>query len=176
MTDEQESPPDHIEGGENIPSEDQANVQAMAYWDRVIEDMEATATELADAGWDTLELHPGDVHVLPDSEDPGLDLLVGDDEFGTLEDLFEDGLSLTETEVLRASTEGMQYVVAVMKDPEMEWAVLAPLYYRIADPDVGTMFDRARASETFCTRLRTLMGDRIDIEHDDPTLFEPAEQ
>jgi hypothetical protein len=176
MSNGEDSRRERGENAQNVPREDQANVQAMAYWDRVIEDMEATAAEFADAGWETLELHPGDVHVLSESEDPGLDLLIGDDEFETLEELFESGLSLTETEVLRASTEGMQYVVTVSKDPEMEWTILTPLYYRIADPDVGTMFDRARTSGQICIRLRTLTGDYIDVHHDDLSLFEPDDE
>ncbi|MFC6725160.1 hypothetical protein ACFQE1_12435 [Halobium palmae] len=38
---------------------------ALDAWERVVDDMEATAAEYREEGWETLELHPGDVTPIP---------------------------------------------------------------------------------------------------------------
>ncbi|WP_440010384.1 DUF7529 family protein [Halomicrococcus sp. SG-WS-1] len=50
-----------------------ANTRAMEFWDEVVEDMEATAAEYEDAGWDALLLHPGDVTPVVYTDDEGAD-------------------------------------------------------------------------------------------------------
>jgi hypothetical protein len=50
-----------------------ANTRAMAFWDEVVDDMEATAAEYEEAGWDALLLHPGDVTPVVYTDDEGAD-------------------------------------------------------------------------------------------------------
>lgn len=154
--------------------EDLANQAAMDNWDRVVADMEATAAEYEEAGWDTLQLHPGDVAVLgEDDRGPGFDVVIPDPEYADLADVFASGAAVDETTVYRASLSGVTYLVVVLQHADGT-AVLVPLYYRIGDGDVEAAFRRADAGEEFRLRLRTLTGDQVVVGHDEYELFAPA--
>ena len=162
--------------GNPDPDEEMPNQAAMANWDAVVADMEATAAEYEDEGWETLQIHPGDVAVL-DGEDgrgPGFDVVVPDPEFEALAEIFESGTDVEETAVFRASVESMTYLVLVLQHADGT-AVLVPAYYRVGDPGVEAAFRRAEATGEFRTRLRTLTHDQIVVSHEDPSLFAPAE-
>jgi hypothetical protein len=118
------------------------------FWDDTIADMEATAEEFREAGWETVELHPGAVTPLPSGETEdgyvdervGLDVLVPGNEFeavteavGGFEGEEGDAASYTEYEAFRAQQDGVVFLVVAMKAPATETAVLIPLYYKIQD-------------------------------------------
>lgn len=126
-------------------------------WDDTIADMEATAAEFREEGWETVELHPGAVTTLPAGEtedgyiDPriGLDVLVPGNEFGAVKEAVggvenaaegdgEAPTAETETEydeyeVFRAQSGEVVFLVVVMKSEETGQAVLVPLYYDAKD-------------------------------------------
>jgi hypothetical protein len=171
---------DATEAGQ--PEDVLAHQPEMDTWETVIEDMEATAAEYEDQGWETLQIHPGDVAVLGDHQgregeeiagSPGLDLIVPDDEFRLLADLLEDGFGVENVEVYRADEPDMAYIVTVMEDPDRETAVLAPAYYLHSDPDFQSTIETARDEGVFHTRLRQLTGNAVIIGHEDPELFAP---
>lgn len=56
----------------------------MEFWDTFIEDVEATAEEYRESGWDVLELHPGDIAPQPDPLHQSM--TAADEEEETLED------------------------------------------------------------------------------------------
>lgn len=105
-------------------------------WEDVIADMEATAEEYREAGWETLECHPGDVTPLPNRESTaepdrlGLDVLLPGDEFRELEDLVADG-EFSQYDAYRAAESDTVFLVIAMKAPDAGVAVLFPLYYSI---------------------------------------------
>jgi len=154
--------------------EDLANRAAMEHWDAVVADLEATAAEYAEAGWETLQIHPGDVAVLEgaDGPGPGFDVLVPDPEFADLAAVFEAGGEVDETTVYRASVESMTYLVVVLQHTGGT-AVLVPVYYRVGDGTVEAAVRRARETGEWLTRLRTLTDDEIVVGHGDPDLFAP---
>jgi len=158
------------------PDRPMANQAAMANWETVIEDMDATAAEYEAAGWDTLQIHPGDVAVLDGEGDvgPGFDVVVPDPEFADLVAVFADGTEVDEVSVFKAAVESVTYLVVVLEHAA-ETAVLVPCYYRIGDGAVETAFRRATATGEFRTRLRTLTGDEVVVGHEDPDLFAPPE-
>lgn len=147
--------------------------QDIDYWEAVIDDMEVTAAEYREAGWDVVELHPGDVAVL-DGEQHGFDVLVPDDEFEQLQATVSETV-LDDTEIYRAEQGGFAFVLAVIFDDSSEIAICCPLYY-----DIQRAIDlRDGQSDQIATRIRTLSSDQaITISHDDPAPFfeEPTDE
>ncbi|MFT4890867.1 MAG: hypothetical protein ACI9YT_001788 [Halobacteriales archaeon] len=151
--------------------------RVLGVWDDVLEDMEATAEEYRDEGWQVLEIHPGDV-ASPDGEEGGrwgLDVLVPDDEFEELEHLIEvEEFAFDESEVYRATGQGLVLLVVAILDHDTEVAVLFPAYY---DVNQGrTMIERATGAGEMHTHLRPLdLENVVTFTHDDPSLFMPPE-
>ena len=119
-------------------------------WEDTIADMEATAAEFRDAGWETVELHPGAVTPLPAGETNegyadervGLDVLVPGNEFDAVKQAVggldgEEGtaVSYDEYEAFRAEADSVVFVVVAMKSEEAGTTVLIPLYYKLDEAD-----------------------------------------
>lgn len=111
-------------------------------WQDTINDMEATAAELREAGWETVELHPGAVTPLPrletdegyEDERTGFDVLVPGNEFSATQAAV-DGVDFEEYEAYNAQTDGIVFAVVVMKADAAQRAVLVPIYYRVDDAE-----------------------------------------
>ena len=175
---DEEGPPEELD--EMPPGEKETFgmvSRVLGVWDDVLEDMEATAREYRDAGWQVLEIHPGDV-ASPDGEGGGrwgLDVLVPDDEFEELEHLIEvEEFAFDESEVYRATGQGLVLFVVAILDHDTEVAVLFPAYY---DVNQGrTMIERAVRAGEMRTHLRPLdLENVVTFTHDDPSLFTPPE-
>lgn len=139
-------------------------------WEAVIEEMEATAADLREEGWEIVELHPGDVAVFgEDAEFAGFDVLVPDNEFDRLEEI-DASADLQETEVYRAESGQFVYTLVVTLDSNRMVGLCCPLYYdqqQLSQLPSGT-------DEQLATYIRTLSEDRgLVITHDDPSLFIP---
>lgn len=146
--------------------------QVVGYWEAVIDDMEATATEYREAGWDVVELHPGDVAVL-DDEQHGFDVLVPDNEFEKLETVI-DNAAFEDTRIFFAEDDGIAFVLTVVLDSEREIAVCCPLYYDLQD--VNDLQKQADTQDQLDAHIRTLSNDRsVTLSHEDPDLFFPEE-
>jgi hypothetical protein len=106
-------------------------------WDRVIEDMAATAEEYRDDGWTVVECHPGDVTAVGDEdaehEDArtGIDVLVPDDEFERAAAAVDGPGEFDEVDVFRAEREGVVFFVAALENAAAESAILVPAYYSV---------------------------------------------
>ncbi len=146
--------------------------KAMGRWDEVIADMEATAAEYEEAGYDTIQLHPGDVTVVgPDHGTPRLDVLVPDNEHAELERVFED-LTFEDTSVFRTREGSMVYLL-VVEEAREGVAVLYPAYYSTAEDGVTAALEHAAETGRFRSVVRRLQGDPFVFEHDDPAPFVP---
>jgi hypothetical protein len=145
-------------------------------WEGVVEDMEATAAEYREDGWETLELHPGDVTALPSVEERkdeqfGLDVLVPGDEYEAVSELV-DGTEFDEYDVFRAQQGCVVFLVLVTKSTATKQAVLTPLYYAVEDAQL--MLDRARDEDVLYTHVRPLSDDeRVTFTQEDPELLFP---
>ncbi|MFC4358022.1 hypothetical protein ACFO0N_08690 [Halobium salinum] len=147
-------------------------------WERVVDDMEATAAEYREDGWETLELHPGDVTPIPGTRDQpptapgedaaggeavdlpedtfGLDALLPGDEFEAVSEAIESA-TFDEFEVFRADSGGVVFLVLAMLAPDADRAVLLPLYY--ATGDATAMARRAREAGEMRVVVRPLSDD-----------------
>ena len=149
--------------------------RVLGVWDDVLEDMESTAEEYRDEGWEVLTIHPGDV-ASPDGKQGGrwgIDVLVPDDEFEELEHLIQvEEFAFDESEVYRATASGLVLLVVAVLDHDTEVAILFPAYY---DVNQGrTMLERAGQAGEMRTHLRPLSGENVvTFTHDDPALFMP---
>lgn len=148
---------------------------SMPYWQQVLEDMEATAEEYRDRGWQAITVHPGDVAVF--SEDlgrTGIELLPPDNEFDDLSAAFDEAGGFESAQVLRAETEGSVYVVVVLEDEPTEAAVLLPAHY---SPNEHEGFvDMIRSEGEVRIHVRPLDERRVlTFTHEDPDLFLPEE-
>jgi hypothetical protein len=160
------------------------------FWDDTIADMEATAEEFRDAGWETVELHPGAVTPLPAGEtedgyvDPrvGLDVLVPGDEFAAVKEAVggidgEEGeaASYEEYEAFRAEQDGVLFLVVAMKAPATETAVLIPLYYDIEQ--AAETVTRVREQDEMRLFVRPLDdSERVVFSQQSPDALVPAEE
>lgn len=156
---------------------DAANVRAMAHWDRVVADLEATAAEYDEQGWESRQLHPGDVTPLSGEHGDrvGLDVLVPGEEYEALRSLLDGGVAFDAYRVFRAAVSDMVYLVVAMEDADSETAVLFPAYYRATDPAARAMLDRARDEGRLRSYVRRLDGEFVQLHHDEPALFAPPE-
>lgn len=140
------------------------------HWDDLVADMAATAEEFRAAGWETLELHPGDVTVVAESN-RGFDVLVPDDEFERLREWI-DADAFPDHDVYRAEA-GITFLLVVAKDEAAERAVCCPLYY---DEQGGKLLRQlAREDGELWTHVRRLSEEFVHLRHDDPEPFLPPE-
>jgi hypothetical protein len=146
-------------------------------WERVMEDMHATAEEYRDAGWEVVAIHPGDVTVVDprdieaDGYDlrAGLDVLAPDDEYDRLHDLVADR-TFGEYEVLRAVENRVVFLVVLLEADAGDAAVLVPAYYDLDEAASLRSFDHLH------TQVRRLKGGPVvTFTHEDPTPFLPDE-
>ncbi|WP_053946963.1 DUF7529 family protein [Halolamina sediminis] len=111
-------------------------------WDDTIDDMQATAEELREAGWETVELRPGAVTPLPrletddgyEDDRTGFDVLVPGNEFEAVQNAV-DGAEFDEYEAYNAQANDVVFVVVVMKAADAGRAVLIPIYYEVEDAE-----------------------------------------
>jgi hypothetical protein len=153
------------------------NEQLLGHWDQVIADMEATAEEYREDGWEVAEVHPGDVTVVdPDAEVDrwGLDLLVPSNEFETVEQwVVTEDSAFDSYEVFRAEVDGYVYAVVAMRDESDRRAILFPVHY---DPgQAESTFRYARDEGTMYTHLHSLQPEPVvTFSQSDPSLFVPG--
>ncbi|MFC7097072.1 DUF7529 family protein [Halobaculum marinum] len=154
------------------------------FWDDVMADMEATADEYREAGWDVLELHPGDVVPLPNVSTAGtgtavdrlgFDVLLPGDEFTAVQELVaEVDAAFDEYDAYRAQQSDVVFLVVVMKAETAGKAVAFPLYY--ADQQAEPMLDGAETAGELRTYLRPLDdSERVVFTHSDPAPLFPVE-
>ena len=143
----------------------------MEWWDALLADMRAEAAAYEEAGWETLELHPGDVTARDGSvEDLGLDVLVPDNEFEHLESALADGVD--RYEVLR-STAGRYVALLFVLETSGRSAVFVPAYYSGRDDAAATLLRKATEAGELTLILRTLTDDRFELALDSPELLVP---
>lgn len=168
----EEDPATAFEQAGEIPG---THLRAAEYWEEMIGDMEVTAEEYEADGWETVQLHPGDVTPLvPSQDDPrfGLDVLVPGDEFEAVEELLDGGVSFDAYEVFQASADGLMLFVVAMKDPDAEVAVLYPAYYDIQN--ANQMLKAAESAGEMRTYVRTLTNEQVEFTHEEPANFAPS--
>lgn len=143
----------------------------VGHWEQVVEDMEATAEDYADAGWRIVTLHPGDVTVVPADHDQfGIVALVPDDEFAALTGAV-DGRTFDAYEVFRADTDEMVFLLVVVESDDGEAAVFLPAYY---ERDADGEGELRKHDGTLYTRVRNLAGEEVvTFSHEDPEPFFP---
>ena len=149
------------------------NMRAIEVWDRVIRDMEATVAEYDDAGWDTLQLHPGDVTVAPKANPPGIDAVLPNPEFEALQAHVDTGVTFTEYDVFRAGGEDLEFALLVAKDSARETAVFLPLYYRLRD--IAEILGPGDTT-TLPLYLRQLDEEAVMLELTEPELLLPEDE
>lgn len=153
--------------------EDNPFGSVVSRWEEVLEDMAATAADYGDAGWETVQLHPGDVSVLagegPDDR-AGLDVLVPDDEFERLADAVADR-EFDSYDVFRGRDEGVVFLLVGLTDADGDVAVFVPAYYELTDVEPLQAAARDGSLRTYVRRLER--EEFVEFEHDDPAPFFP---
>jgi hypothetical protein len=141
-------------------------------WEAVVADMDDVATEYRRAGWEVLELHPGDVAVL-DEERFGLEVLVPDDEFDRLEGWVDAGAEFDSYEVYRTVDSEIVFLLVVLTEVASERAVCVPAYYERSKAE--GLHERADREGEIFTHVRRLRRDRIvTFTQADPGPFFPG--
>lgn len=95
-------------------------------WEDFMADLEATAEEYREAGYEVLAIHTGDVTPLPD--ELVLDVLAPGEEFERLEELAEE-FEVDEFEAYTAEDGETTFALVVAKDESRERAICCPVFY-----------------------------------------------
>lgn len=147
--------------------------RVMQYWDDVIDDMERTAEKYEEQGWKTITLYVGDVTTTVETDEPNLDILVPDNQFGRVETLVENTEGSFKTyDVYRQGQGDLIFLVVVTKNPTAGVAIFIPAYYSTnSDED---FVRTAREQNVIWTHLRSLSDESsISFEHEDVVPFLP---
>lgn len=154
-------------------------------WEQVIEDMEATAAEYEEAGWDVVTVHPGDVFVMtgeprtlaeeqgeyePDPQRLGLDVVVPGEEYDAVRAL-AGRHDFDSYEAFRAVEAGIVFTLVVLESATEAAAVFVPTYYEVSDlQDLRAVADEYG----LYTHVRSLASDEVvTFTHADPEPFFP---
>ncbi|NHN41579.1 hypothetical protein G9C85_08005 [Halorubellus sp. JP-L1] len=149
------------------------------HWDAVVSDMEATAAEYREDGWQVVELHPGDIGVLSGQHATvdryGLDLVVPGERAREIQDLVEaPDAAFDACSVFRAVEAGIVFLVVVLEDADREIAVVSPAFYDSDDETAQDMIEAATREGEMRTHVRDLASEHVStFTHDDPSLFFP---
>ncbi|WP_332897809.1 DUF7529 family protein [Haladaptatus sp. CMSO5] len=129
-------------------------------WDAVLADMEATAEEYRENGWEVIEVHPGDSVAIADDVRYGIDLIVPSSEFEAIAAWMDNEAAAFESyEVFRAGNDDIIYLLLVIRDEAAKRAICIPSYYDVRTG--GDMISRAREEGVVYTHVRRLSTDRI---------------
>lgn len=177
--------------GEDDPADPESNPfhRVVGPWERVVEDMGATAGQYERAGVDVVTVHPGDVAVLsgeprtlaeergdyePGPQRLGLDVVVPGDEFEELHDV-ADRHEFDSYEAFRAVEGGVVFALLVFESADEAAVVLVPVYYEVSDlPDLR----RIAAEYGLYTNVRPLDREAVVTftpADPEPLLPEPGE-
>lgn len=168
MTDEDAG----ADGSDDRPAVDAADaaspIEASEYWDRMLEDVSASAEEHRRAGYRTVVLHP-EASGTVDRGEPGIAAVVPQEEFEDLDGV----VSVREVdgyEVLRGEVPGRVHVLVQFYTADGDAVVLLPT---AVDRDALTALAGA-VGETFYLHV-TPPGDdeTVTFTLDDPSLFFP---
>ena len=144
----------------------------VSWRDRLLAAAEAEADRYGEEGWETLELHPGDVTLRPDDDGAAvLDVLVPDNEFERLGDRATEDVD--SYRVLRSTPAGVVALLIVLEGTDSRQATFVPAYYEPDTPQAGETFRNALDAGVLTLRLRTLSDDRVEVLLDDPGLLLP---
>ncbi len=150
---------------------------SMGAWEAVLEDMASTAADYRAEGWETIELHPGDVTPLPPAESEtddgrvGFDVVVQGEEFERLQSVVADA-EFERYESYRAQQGGVVFLVVVNRSEQTRQAVFVPVYYAVARAE--KMLERAGEDGTLRTYVRPLSDDqRVVFTQEDPDALFP---
>lgn len=140
--------------------------EVVDHWEAVVEDTAATAAEYEDAGWTTVQLHPGNVTVV---EEPGVgfDVVVPGEEYERLRETV-DGREFDSYDVFRGEGGSQVFCLVVLESAAGDAAVLVPVYYGRADRE---LLEAAEALTTFVRGLST--EEAVTFGHEDPAPFFP---
>ena len=137
-------------------------------WEDLLADARATAAEYRESGWDALVVHTAEVEVATGG-DFGLVAVAPDNEVAELRGLAE-AATFETTEVYRAESEGVRFLLIVNEAPASRDVVLLPAY--LPGEAARPLEERAREAGRIATHVRTLADEaRVTFDHDDPSPF-----
>lgn len=177
MSDEEDADDTVAPDGLDASAQQRLQVEQAAlenHWDDVITDMQTTAEEYEDRGWDTDWTRPGDVTIVSDDaygeQTAVFAVTVPDSGYEAAGRFVEGEYDITSTEVFRAGTEQAVFLVVALLDEDAEQAFLFPMHYSFLE------WRPAYGEGTVYTRIRKIDGSYWEIGHDDPELFAPPER
>jgi hypothetical protein len=155
-------------------TEDDVDTPFEAFWGDLLDDVEATAVEYREEGWETHALTVGDVTALYATDKPyGLDVLVPESAFELVDGLREE-TTFDNSEVYARTIGPTVFLLIVELASETNDAVLIPAYFNHTTD--GELLDAAAEGDGMRVHVRSLGSDhRVTFRHEDYTLFEPDE-
>lgn len=123
-------------------------------WTAFIDDLEETADEYRDRGYDVAAIHAGDVVPLPDRV--AFDVLAPGSEFDALQSLVDE-FTPDEFTVFKATEGETAFVLVVTEDNELKKAVCIPLFFHHSI--TRSLVENAREAGLLQIQVRPLSDD-----------------
>jgi hypothetical protein len=160
-----------VEGHGDAATDDAPSVATEEHWKQLVVEMEQSATEHRNAGWETVVCHPAASGVVDDGE-PGFGIVVPREEFDAL-DRAASSHEIDEYEVLRADLPGEIHLLVILYTADGDVALFVPAALD-ADRLDGL---RAVVDGTFYSHVTPPEDDAtVSFTHDDPSLFIPGSE
>lgn len=151
----------------------EASVRARRYWSDLIDDLDTVLDEYVQQGYHGVRLETGSVTLLEPGavgEDPGLSVLLPDNEFDRVESRLRTG-QFASAEVYAADVDDLVLLGICLIDEQDEEVVAFPAYYL---RDAGATAAKAvKKHDALAIHFRTLGSDRLIIPATDPGRFFP---
>jgi hypothetical protein len=145
---------------------------AMSNWETILTQQAEIATEYDKAGWETVQIRPGEVQLLSKkvAGQRGFYVLVPDDKYRIVKSLSESGTSFNGYEVYKTLIDEIMYLVIVLKHVDNQTVLIYPVYYQLNDASIITAVEEGGEFRSF---LRRLEGESVEVTHEEPGLLSP---
>lgn len=170
-----EEPPTDNQGREQLQNNLIAELEPVeSHWEDLQEDIEETASEYRENGWDVITTSVGNVTLLNESlkqNSPTFDILIPDNKLAEIKELVEtEDTNFDKYTVYRQTRSGVIFYLIVMEDPRQKNALLFPAYVVIENHQ--ELLSRAKSAEEVSVILRNISDeDRVRFSYDNPDLF-----
>lgn len=136
-------------------------------WSNLMDDLENTADEYRERGWDVLPIHAGDVVTLPDRV--AIDVLAPGDEFETLQEMIGD-FDPDNFSVYTGGSDTATFALVIAEDEDCSSAVCCPVF--VMGPDVSELRNSSKQAGFVQIQIRPLSDDdSVVFRIDEPELL-----
>jgi hypothetical protein len=138
-------------------------------WESLMSDLDEIANEYRGNQWEVFEIHPGDITLRIENNEPKIKILVADNEFPNVTDI-DDELGFDSYEVYRAEDGGEVYLILAIENQTDRTVLLVPAHYS-KDEDVDVHQKSLREQKLTIVLHRLDEESPLEFEFTEPSLI-----